>query len=74
MTFIIYNYPSIYFHYVKVRGERRVLVWMSRLYTEEQYNGVASFLKHKSINKSDKVEVNTKIVKKLPLNTKYNPS
>ena len=50
---------------------------MSCLYAEEQCNCVAFFLKHtndKSINKYDKVEVNTKISKKLPLNMKYNPS
>ena len=46
MTFIIFNYPSIYFHCVKVRGERRVLAWMSSLYTAEQCNGMPSFQKH----------------------------
>ena len=77
MTFIIHIliiHQYIYFHCVKVRGERRVLAWMSCSYTEEQCNGVASFLKHTSINKYDKIKVNTKISEKLLLNTKYNPS
>ena len=41
----IYNIYVIIHHCVKVSNGRRVLAWMSCLYTEEQCNGVPSFLK-----------------------------
>ena len=41
----IYNIYVIIYHCEKVSNGRRVLAWMSCLYTEEQCNGVPSFLK-----------------------------
>ena len=55
-----------------VSDERRILAWMSCLYTEEQCNGVTvvSFLKHTNqLIQTIKVEINTKISKKLCSNT-----